>query len=72
MHFELKIFLEPVMFCHLAVSTHLPLWRGRQGKKPKVYLRKTKRIQEFLYFELVGETFLESLTIPNYFLWVKI
>ena len=46
----IKKFLETAMFCHLAVSTHLPLWRGRQGKRLNVHIYMQNK---FLYFELV-------------------
>ena len=45
---QLKKFLEPAMFCHLAVCTQTALWRG---KRPKVHA-KQKEFKNFFSTDL--------------------
>ena len=71
MHFELKIFLEPSMFCHLA-EVLIYLCGGVGKVKDPRYMQNKKDPRISLLWIGNGKTFLESLTIPSYFLWVKI
>ena len=71
MHFELKIFLEPAMFCHLA-EVLIYLCGGVGKVKDPRYMQNKKDPRISLLWIGNGKTFLESLTIPSYFLWVLV
>ena len=60
---QLKIFLEPAMFCHLAVLIYL-CGEVRQDKRPKVHA-KQKRIQEFFLLLITKRAWIFSSDLLN-------